>query len=102
VQIIRPKRNADAEAQLTLPKWDFGRLDARMGGGTLRAPTVKAAHSKAGAQLPWEHRTLKSHHISASSTALDSLPAEALPAGVCVFSACTCNWHPSRVAPSLA
>ena len=95
-QVIRPKRNADAEAQLTLPKWDFGRLDARMDGGTLRAPTVKG---KAAAQLPWEHRTLRSHHISASSTALDSSPADTLPPTVRLSNVLvialpsTCDWH---------
>ena len=48
-----------------MPKWDFGQLDARGSAATLKAGVT--GHSKPVAPQPWEHRTLKSHHISASS-----------------------------------
>ena len=46
-QVTASRRKAHAEAQLTLPKWEFGRVDER--------GTVKAVRSM---------QTLKSHHLN--------------------------------------
>lgn len=57
-----------AEAQLTLPKWDFGRLEQKKGG------TIKAARHM---------RSLRSHQISTltlkSGTMLGAQPLNGTP-----------------------
>ncbi len=67
-QVVESKRSGMAEAQLTLPKWDFGRLEQRKGG------TIKAARHM---------RSLRSHQISAltlkSDTVLGTQPLNGSP-----------------------
>lgn len=60
-QVAASQRFASAEAQLTLPKWDFGRLEDR-------GPAMKAARQ--------HMHTLKSHHINTlrEGTLLGTLP----------------------------
>ena len=109
----RSARSAGTEAQLTLPKWDFGRLEPRRraAGGTLRGPaggTVKAgAPAAQGAPL----QQLRSHQLGASLAAEGALggtlkasrPRHLVrPSAVCMSICNSCVSHRSlKLCPQL-